>query len=67
VVRQPHEWKALRDARAALRVIDWKCADHGATTNTEFELEAARKGIRVVSSIDECEREPWKVIRVEKK
>jgi hypothetical protein len=65
---QPHEWQALIDAKDSVRVMDWKCPDHGATTAVEFELEARPEGIRVISrEFDECGREPRKRLHEEYK
>jgi hypothetical protein len=68
LVMQPNEWEALRTAKGAVRVMDWKCPDHGAETDTEYELEATPKGIRVISrEYAECGKEPRRLIKQEDK
>jgi hypothetical protein len=54
LVLQPHEWEALRRNNGAVRVMDWKCPDHGATSDVELELAATPAGIRVTSRTFEC-------------
>lgn len=40
------EWQALRKASPSpVQVIDWRCADHGADTQTEVRLQWSAKGI----------------------
>jgi hypothetical protein len=56
LVLQPHEWEALLRNSGAVRVMDWKCPDHGATTDVELELTATPTGIRVISRTFECGR-----------
>jgi hypothetical protein len=68
LVLQPKEWEALRTAKGPVRVMDWKCPDHGATTDTERELEATPKGISVISrEYAECGKEPRQLIHEEYK
>lgn len=43
---QKHEWEALRAASSGpVDVIDWRCGDHGADTQTEVRLQWSVKGI----------------------
>lgn len=68
LVLQPKEWEALRTARGAVRVMDWKCPDHGAETDTEYEIEAAPKGISVISrEYAECGKESRRLLHEEQK
>jgi len=46
LVLQKREWEALRDASSApLKVLDWACGDHGASTETALELRWSTQGI----------------------
>ncbi len=40
------QWDALRSSAGPVRVLDVACGDHGATSETEIELQATGEGIR---------------------
>jgi len=42
---QKREWDALRNASAPIEVLDWRCGDHGAVTQTKLLLRWSPKGI----------------------
>lgn len=43
---QKWEWEAIRQTKSGTaKVVDWRCGDHGADTQTEFELHWSAKGI----------------------
>jgi hypothetical protein len=66
LVIQPHEWEALRRSDGPVRVMDWKCPDHGATTDTELELEATLEGMHVISrEFADCGQEPRRLLHME--
>jgi hypothetical protein len=39
------EWEALRDAAGPVDVVDWRCGDHGADTQTVVHLSWTAAGI----------------------
>ena len=42
---QKREWEALRDASGPTEVLDWRCADHAAGTQTTLHLHWTANGI----------------------
>jgi hypothetical protein len=58
LVMQKTEWEALRDATGPMRVIDWRCGDHGSDTETELELSAGPQGISVLRRTFACDSKP---------
>jgi hypothetical protein len=42
---QRGEWEALRDSKSPHEIIDWKCGDHMALTETRLWLRATPNGI----------------------
>lgn len=42
---QVKEWKALRDAKGPVEMVDWECADHGAEERTLIRLWWDERGI----------------------
>jgi hypothetical protein len=51
---QKSQWDALRSSAGPVRVMDWRCGDHGAGTETEIELQATGAGIRATRREFEC-------------
>jgi len=45
LVLQVGQWEALLQAKGPVKVMDWKCGDHGSDTETELELSADGTGI----------------------
>jgi hypothetical protein len=42
---QKREWEALRDASGPVEVMDWRCGDHAAGTETKLRLHWTSRGI----------------------
>jgi hypothetical protein len=42
---QKHEWEALRDTSGEVEVLDWRCGDHGAESQTTLRLSWSKNGI----------------------
>jgi hypothetical protein len=57
LVLQAGQWEALRDAKAPIKVVDWKCGDHGSDAETELELSADENGIHATISTYECDQD----------
>ncbi len=54
LVLQDHQWEALVMARGPVRVMDWRCGDHGAEEETELELRIDDNGIHAIERVYEC-------------
>jgi hypothetical protein len=54
LILQKREWQALRDASGPVDVVDWRCADHGADTETRVRLRWSDKGISGVRGEYTC-------------
>jgi hypothetical protein len=70
LVVQAPEWGDLQrraDMNVPVRVPDWNCGDHGATTETELELEPTARGASVIKREYACGKEPRQLIREENK
>ena len=55
LVLQASHWESLLSAKGPLRVIHWRCGDHAADTEEEFELRAEKGRIYVTLREYECE------------
>jgi hypothetical protein len=55
LVLQAWQWESLREAKAPIKVLDWKCGDHGSDAETELELSADENGIHATTWVYECD------------
>jgi hypothetical protein len=51
---QAPEWEALLGAKGPVKVVDWRCWDHGSDTETVLQLSADKKGIHVSQMEYKC-------------
>jgi hypothetical protein len=51
-------WEALRDSSGRVKVVERRCGDHGANTETVVELGWTQAGVEGVSREYSCEVEP---------
>jgi hypothetical protein len=56
LVLKKWEWEALLKSSRRQTVMDWQCDDHGATEETELELETIRGGIYLMENYYQCPR-----------
>lgn len=57
LILQTSHWEALLGAKAPVKVVDWKCGDHGSDRETELQLSADKKGIHVARTEYECNQD----------
>lgn len=57
LILQAWQWESLRDAKGAIKVVDWKCGDHGSDAETELELSADENGIHATRWEYKCDQE----------
>ncbi|MGO9121390.1 MAG: hypothetical protein ACLQPD_27745 [Desulfomonilaceae bacterium] len=54
LILQASHWEALLQAKSPVKVVDWKCGDHGSDRETELLLSADKNGIHASSVEYEC-------------
>ncbi len=54
LVLQAWQWDSLLRAKGPVKVLDWKCGDHGSEAETELELSADAGGIHATRMEYEC-------------
>ncbi len=54
LVLQFWEWQELGKSSGAVRVVDWRCGDHGSEEESDLEMEAVNGDIRVRQERFEC-------------
>jgi hypothetical protein len=54
LILQASHWEALLQAKSPVKVVDWKCGDHGSDTETELLLSADKNGIHASSVEYQC-------------
>ena len=54
LILQASHWEALLHAKSPVKVMDWKCGDHGSDRETELLLSADKNGIHASSVEYEC-------------
>ena len=54
LILQASHWEALLGAKSPVKVVDWKCGDHGSDRETELQLSADKNGIHVSRTEYEC-------------
>jgi hypothetical protein len=57
LVLQAWQWESLLEARAPIKVTDWKCGDHGSEEETELELAVDKNGIHGTKWTYECDQD----------
>lgn len=54
LVMQKREWGDLLHSTAPIKVLDWRCGDHGSEIETELELSATNGLIQATRRVYEC-------------
>ena len=57
LVLQDWQWESLRDAKTPIKVVDWKCGDHGSDAETELELAVDENGIHATKWTYDCDQD----------
>jgi hypothetical protein len=57
LILQDWQWESLLRATGPIKVISWRCADHGSDTETELELSIKADGIHATNSEYQCDGE----------
>jgi hypothetical protein len=57
LVLQAWQWESLHDAKAPIKVVDWKCGDHGSDSETELGLSADDNGIHATKWTYDCDQD----------
>jgi hypothetical protein len=57
LILQASHWEALIGAKSPVKVVDWKCGDHGSDRETELQLSADKNGIHVSRTEYECNQD----------
>jgi hypothetical protein len=57
LVLQAWQWESLREAKAPIKVVDWKCGDHGSDSETELGLRADENGIHATKWTYDCDQD----------
>jgi hypothetical protein len=57
LVLQAWQWESLLEAKAPIKVVDWKCGDHGDVAETELELSADENGIHATNWMYDCDQD----------
>jgi len=57
LILQASHWEALLGAKSPVKVVDWKCGDHGSDRETELQLSADKNGIHVARTEYECNQD----------
>ena len=57
MVLQAQHWNALLKAKDPVRVIYWRCADHGSDEEEELELHVDGEGMHVMENIYTCKED----------
>ncbi len=57
LILQDWQWESLLRSEGPIKVISWRCADHGSDTETDLELSIETDGIHATLSHYECDGE----------
>ncbi len=57
LVLQAWQWESLLEAKAPIKVTDWKCGDHGSDAETELELAIDENGIHATNWTYDCDQD----------
>lgn len=57
LVLQEHQWEALLGAKGPVKVMNWKCGDHGYDAEEELELSIDASGIHATKYVYECHKD----------
>jgi hypothetical protein len=57
LILQASHWESLLGTKGPVKVVDWKCGDHGSDTETELQLSADKNGIHVARMEYECNQD----------
>jgi hypothetical protein len=60
-------WKVFLRSKTPVRVMEWRCGDHGSDTETEIELNSNKEGISAILRQYQCSEKGQRGALIEKK
>jgi hypothetical protein len=67
LVMNQQNWKAFLRSKKPVRLMEWRCGDHGSDTETEIELDSDRKGISATLKQYQCSEKDQRGTLIENK